>query len=152
MDNKMDPKAEGIASQGISSPEGQLLSMQLAYLRSDVSEVKSSVSNMASTLAGLVRIEEQQSSFREGLSRAFTENAKTNKHAEELDKRIDKIEGELPSYRGLRRWVIGGILTGIAMLSIALFNQLVIDPMRRGWSIPTPQKSAFVHVDLKCEP
>jgi len=127
---------------GITSAEGRLVSMQLAYLRGDLAEVKGTMANMATSIASLVRIEEQQSAMRAGMERAFTEIAKGSTETEGLEKRITAVEQELPNYRGLRKWVIGGILAGLAMLGTLVFKQIILDPLQRGWTMQPPQKPA----------
>jgi hypothetical protein len=152
--------AETDAGDGITSAEGRLVSMQLAYLRTDLSEVKATMGSMATSLASLVRIEEQQSTMRQGLDRAFLAIQKgddrdgmirveIDKLDNDIGRRLTAIENELPNYRGLRRWVIGGILAGIAMMAVALFSQFVIDPMKRGWNTqPQVQKPAVYSVPV----
>lgn len=116
--------------------------MQLAYLRGDLAEVKGTMANMATSLASLVRIEEQQSAMRAGLERAFTEIAKADDERAAINARLSAVEQELPGYRGLRKWVIGGILAGLAMMGTVLFKQLVLDPLQRGWMMQPQQKPA----------
>lgn len=135
--------AETDPVDGITSAEGRLVSMQLAYLRSDLAEVKGTMTNMASSLASLVRIEEQQSTMRQGLDRAFTQIAKSDDERDAIGKRLDKVENELPNYRGLRKWIIGGILSGLGILTTAVFFQFIVSPLQRGWTLQPPQKPAI---------
>ena len=122
-------QTDGIA---MSSIEGQLMAQAMAGLKADVGEVKAALGGMQKAVEALVRMDEQQINQRQGLSRAFDEiklerERRENdlrderQKREEIEKRLHLLEVDAPSYKELRRWVIGGVLTGVAALLAAMF-------------------------------
>lgn len=110
----------------ITSIEGTVLALKLDHLKEQMTDVVKLIAQMQETLKVLVRVEEQQRDFRGAIERAFADI----KIARE---RIDLLEREMPSNRTMRRWVYGGVITGVGMIAAALFNLLVIAPMYRGY-------------------
>ena len=105
---------------GITSAEGRLLAVQMGALRDDVRDVKDTMRDMAKSLEQLVRIEEQQKDMRASINRAFDE-VKTNRiKIDDTTARVAAIEQQLPGLKELRRWVIGGILSGNGMIASAV--------------------------------
>ena len=107
-------------SDGITSAEGRLLAVQMGAMRDDVREVKDTMRDMARSLEQLVRIEEQQKDMRAAMVRAFDEIRTERERREPIESRIGSIERDLPGLRELRRWVIAGVLSGLAMLASSL--------------------------------
>jgi len=136
-------------SDGITSAEARLLNVRMGALTEDVREVKTTMQGMARSLEQLVRIEEQQKDMRSALGRAFDEvsiergkreliesrvsvierdlstAAETRRKADDIDNRLSSIERDLPGLRELRRWVVGGVLSGLAMITASLISFLV---------------------------
>lgn len=132
------------AQQGITSAEGNLLSMQLQYLRADVSDVKGEVKRIADNVQQLMILEGQQSSFREGLSRAFEEIKTERGKRETLDERVGGIEGELPKYAELRSVIFRLFFITLGAIALAVLTQFILDPLKRGWNNgPPPQKASI---------
>ena len=105
---------------GITSAEGRLLAVQMSALRDDLREVKETMRSMASSLEKMVRIEEQQKDMRSSINRAFDEIKIDRSRANEIEARVAAIERTMPGLRELRGWVIGGVLSGLAMMATAL--------------------------------
>ena len=121
----------------LTSIEGTVLAVKLDHLKEQMVEMTKGMTEMQKTLQMLVRVEEQQRDFRGALDRAFSE-IKT-----ERDK-LTLLLQEMPSYRALRRWVIGGIIAGMGMMGVALFNLLVIQPLYRGYGQQQPSNNTFI--------
>lgn len=120
----------------MTSVEARILAATLVEVKSDIGEIRSSVAQMQRALDALVRIDEAQGNLRSAVSRAFDEIKDERTRREDLDKRMRILETDAPSYKELRRWVIGGVLTGIAMMGAALFKVWVADPLDRGYARP----------------
>lgn len=128
-------------NDGMTTIEARVLAVKIDALKQDVGEMRSSVGAMARSMEALVRLEEQQRDMRGAVQRAFDELKAESGKREELAREITNIKSELPGYRELRRWVIGGVLAGVGMMAAALISLLIVDPMKRGYQLPPP------HVD-----
>ena len=105
---------------GITSAEGRLLAVQMGALRDDVRDVKDTMRGMAKSLEQLVRIEEQQKDMRSAINRAFDDIKANRIKIDDTGARVSMIEQQLPGLKELRRWVIGGILSGNGMIATAV--------------------------------
>lgn len=112
------------------------MAVALADLRSDMSEMRQSLNGVQKALESLVRMDEQQNNQRQAISRAFDEIAKERDRRETMESRVHLLEVDAPSYRELRRWVIGGVLTGLTLMGAAVFKLLISDPLDRGYTRP----------------
>lgn len=130
----------------MSSIEGRLLAGSMSELKSDVGEMRASLSAMQRAMEALVRIDEQQITIRSSLGRAFDEVKEERNRRELLDARVQKLEVDSPSYKELRRWVIGGVLAGMAMMGAALFKSVVIDPMTSAYVAARPTTTIITPV------
>lgn len=105
----------------------ELLEQQLLETRR---EVGSKLDSIGTALQGLVRIEERQVHTNSQLSELSTDmreqelRLRAAEHAipENLSKRLAAIEVALPGLKELRRWVIGGVLSGIGMIGAAVLH------------------------------
>ncbi len=119
----------------MTSTEARLLAGTLSELKTDVGEMRSSLLGMQRAMEALVRIDEQQITIRGAIGRAFDEIKEERSKREDLDARVQKLEVDAPSYKELRRWVIGGVLAGMGMLAAALLKIIVIDPMSAAYVV-----------------
>lgn len=111
---------DNLMSDGITSAEGRLLAVQMGALRDDVKEVKETMREMARSLEQLVRIEEQQKDMRSAIGRAFDEMKAERVKREELEARVAVVEKSMPGMNEMRKWLIGGVTSGIALLLAAV--------------------------------
>lgn len=111
---------DNLMSDGITSAEGRLLAVQMGALRDDVKEVKETMREMARSLEQLVRIEEQQKDMRSAIGRAFDEMKAERVKREELETRVAVVEKSMPGMNEMRKWLIGGVTSGIALLLAAV--------------------------------
>lgn len=123
----------------MTSVEARLMAAALADLRSDMSELRQSLNGVQKALESLVRMDEQQNNQRQAISRAFDEIGKERDRRETMESRVHLLEVDAPSYRELRRWVIGGVLTGLTLMGAAVFKLLISDPLDRGYTRPQAQ-------------
>ncbi len=119
----------------MTSTEARLLAGTLSELKSDMGEMRASLSGMQRAMEALVRIDEQQITIRGAIGRAFDEIKEERNKRDGLDARVQKLEVDAPSYKELRRWVIGGVLAGMGMLAAALLKIIVIDPMSAAYVV-----------------
>lgn len=122
---------------GMDSVEAHLMASAMAGLKSDFSEVKLTLVGMQKAMEALVRMDEQQNNQRAAISRAFDELNKERDRREQIEKRIHLLEVDAPSYKELRQWVIGGVLTGIIALLGSMFaivfKIMISDPVERNF-------------------
>ena len=117
-------------SDGITSAEGRLLSVQMGAMRDDIREVKDTMREMAKSLEQLVRIEEQQKDMRLSISRAFDELKTYREQLDRVEKRVSSVEQMMPGLRELRGWVIAGVLSGVAMVASSVVFYFVQNHIR----------------------
>lgn len=117
----------------MSSTEARLLAQSMTDVKNDLGEMRSTLSAMQRAMEALVRIDEQQNSLRQAIGRAFEEIREERIKREGVDKRVAQLEIDAPGYKELRRWVIGGVLTGIGLLGAALITMIVITPMQAAY-------------------
>lgn len=131
-------------TEAMTTVEARLMAATLSALQGDMSEMRTSMAGMRSALEALVRMDEQQSNMRAAIGRAFDEVKAEREKREALEGRVRIMEVDAPSYKELRRWVIGGVLTGILMMAGALFKVVVSDPLDRGYVRP-PLTAPIAH-------
>jgi len=83
-----------------------LMQQQMDRLVVDVSEIKSTLKELSSSMERVARLEERHTNNSDAISRAF---AKLEDH----DSRMMRLETEAPLTRMVRRWVIAGVI-GVA--------------------------------------
>jgi len=126
--------------EAMSSVEARLLTSAIAEVKADIGEMRTSLHGMQRAMEALVRIDEQQINIRSSIGRSFDEikDERIKREAEiaderksrmALDERVQRLEIDAPSFKELRRWVIGGVLAGMGMLAAALLKVIVFDPM-----------------------
>jgi hypothetical protein len=114
-----------MAPANLRAPKAQYVNPEVlqAYLngvQSDVSEIKGTLSKLTDAVTGIERIETRQLN----MVNDFEQARKTQSNFEE---RVALIERDMPGLRELRRWVVGGMVTGIGMMLIAVAS-LVLYP------------------------
>jgi hypothetical protein len=131
----------------MTSTEARLLAAGIMELKSDVGDMRLSLQGMQRAMEALVRIDEQQINMRSSIGRAFDEVREERQKREALDSRLHLLEVDAPSYKELRRWVVGGVLTGVAMLAAALLKVVVLDPVSAAYLVQRP--AAIIQPDHK---
>ena len=126
----MNAETDTSSGGSMSGTEARILDVKLSQVRDDVKGFKDDLRDIKRVLENLVRIEEQQRDFRETFTRAFTEIGLNRDRLTKVEKLAEKIESELPAYRELRRWVIGGVLAGLGMMGGALIDIVFIHPAK----------------------
>ena len=71
-------------------------------------------------------LEERHLETRGALERAFTAIAKTDHAVDQMDLRVNAIELSMPQLKETRKWVVTGILAGIAMMGAALLKLVFV--------------------------
>ena len=119
----------------MSSTEARLLHASMTDVKNDLGEMRASLSAMQRAMEALVRIDEQQINMRSSIGRAFDEVREERQKREAVEVRLHLLEVDAPSYKELRRWVVGGVLTGLAMLAAALLKVVVLDPVTAAYIV-----------------
>ena len=119
---------ETTAQPMITSIEGTVLAVKLDHMKEQMAGILAVMEKMQSTLSLLATIEQQQRDFRGALDRAFAE-IKIERE------KVAAMMLEMPQYRSLRRWAIGGAIACMGMLGTTMFTLLVIQPLYRGYGI-----------------
>ncbi len=122
--------------------EARLLASAINDLKAELRDIRDGMNGMRQALEALVRIDAEQINFRQSIGRAFDEIKQEREKREKIDERIHLLEVDAPSYRELRRWVIGGVLTGVAALLASMFaivfKIIISDPVERGFQRQAP--------------
>jgi len=110
----------------------EVLQAYLTNVQSDVSEIKGTLAKLTDAVTGIERLETRQIALV-----AEIEIARNNQS--NFESRIAVIEHDMPGLRELRKWVVGGMVTGIGMMLIAVAS-LVLYP--RQYVVLTQQSQA----------
>lgn len=84
-----------------------------AVIEHRLNKVEEAVLGINASMQALVRLEERHVETREALARAF-------KAIEKTDDRVKAIEGEMPTLKLTRGWVIAFTLGGFSLLALAV--------------------------------
>lgn len=98
----------------------EVLQAYLAGVQADVSEIKGTLAKLTDAVTGIERLETRQIAL-------VGEIESARKLQSNFENRIATIEHEMPGLRELRKWVVGGMVTGIGMMLIAVAS-LVLTP------------------------
>lgn len=129
----------------ITSIEGTVLALKLDHLKEQMGAVVGLVGKMQETLQSLLNVEEQQRDFRAALDRAFGELKIERDARTILASKVQTIGEEVIRLAALRRWVVGGVVAGVGMMGVALFQLLILGPMQRGYALPSQPPQTMLH-------
>lgn len=110
---------------------------RLAALERAIDENTKSIRSITETLLRLIVLEERYMETRGAIDRAFktidTVNDKSSKaiqivadKTENQEERLRVIENDMPQLLETRKWVVGGIITGVGMMLVALLKLVFI--------------------------
>jgi hypothetical protein len=105
------------ARQGVSN---DVLAATLDVLKEDITDIKGTMKLMTDAVSKLTAVEQRQSDQSERIADAY---ALIAAHAV----RIGSIEVAMPGLKELRRWVVAGMVAGIAMMFVSV-TSLVLKP------------------------
>lgn len=95
-----------------------VLEQRVSHVGESIERVEATVNSIAETLSSLVRIEERQVAINNKLAEGSVAMSLQ-------DARIKAIELTMPGLSELRKWVIGGVLSGIGMIGAAVVHLVV---------------------------
>jgi hypothetical protein len=101
----------------MTSLEARLLEASLNHMRAEMTRHGNTLSSINDSLRILTKVEQSQADIRDRLHQG---SEKMEKH----ENRLAMIEQKLPGLIELRRWVIGGILSGLSMLGLGVVKLL----------------------------
>lgn len=98
----------------------EVLQAYLTTVQSDVSEIKGTLAKLTDAVTGIERLETRQIAL-------VGEIEAARKSQSSFETRIASIEHQMPGLLELRKWVVGGMVTGIGMMLVAVAS-LVLYP------------------------
>lgn len=128
------PAAPRIKQQQYVNPE--VLQAYLTTVQSDVSEIKGTLAKLTDAVTGIERLETRQIAL-------VSEIEAARKSQSSFEQRIAAIEHDMPGLRELRKWVVGGMVTGIGMMLIAVAS-LVLYPKQYVVLTTNPQPKVAI--------
>ena len=102
----------------MAADQQSILEYRVASLEAVVREVKDAVKSIDTSLQTLARLEVHHAETRDGLARAFAE-------IQDHETRVRVIEGEMPTVKLIRNWVIGGVISSVGMIGAAVIHLVV---------------------------
>lgn len=112
--------------------ESEVIDIRVRNLERSVGKIEQAMESIDESLKTLARLEVHHAETRDGLTRAFeemktikTEQSTVNKDVEE---RMREIEGQMPTLKLIRNWVIGGVGALLALVCLALTSLVLIVP------------------------
>lgn len=81
---------------------------------------------ISESLQKMVVLETNHQYTREGLQRAFTEISDLKNENGRIKEKINDIDKQLPVLNLVKRWVIGGVTTTVAMVGAAVVSLVVM--------------------------
>jgi hypothetical protein len=117
----------------------EVLQAYLTTVQSDVTEIKGTLAKLTDAVTGIERLETRQISL-------VSEIEAARKSQSSFEGRISAIEHDMPGLRELRKWVVGGMVTGIGMMLIAVAS-LVLYP--RQYVVLTQQAPPKVSIEQR---
>jgi hypothetical protein len=128
---------------GMTSMEARLLDANMKHFESELKRHGDMLSSISQSLQTLARVEQSQVEIKDRLKEGsvkLTEHEKRIVLVEaiipqvvsnardlgDVDKRLIAVETALPSLVETRRWVIAGILAGVAMIGVALIKLIFV--------------------------
>lgn len=111
-----------------------VLEQRMDNLGETVNRVDTKLDGIANTLSSLARIEERQMNTNEKIAQAANQNADHELRIRKLedampnnaDGRMTTIEMAMPGLIESRKWVIMGILAGLAMIGTGILKLVLI--------------------------
>lgn len=91
----------------------------LTLVSGRLDRVEDALVDIAQSLKTLVALEVSHQETRAMVLRAIEAQGR-------FDGRLREIETEMPGLREMRSWVIGGVLSGIGMIAVALVKLVVV--------------------------
>ena len=97
----------------------KVLEFRLSSLEKVVSEVSSAVKSIDNSLKTLTSLEIHHNQTRDAVGRAFT-------NIKDHEDRLREIEGDLPTMRLVRNWVIAGVIGCTSLVGVAVASMVII--------------------------
>lgn len=106
----------------MTTPSIEVFAAKLDSVQSDVSAIKVRLDTVSEALVTLTRLEErhdQTTQEIQTLTRAVADQ----------DRRLGSLERDHPGLLEVRRWIISGVVAGVAMIGLALAKLVILDPI-----------------------
>lgn len=107
----------------LTSAEARIIATSLSHLAQETKRNADAVAAIGESLHILTRLEETQANVVDKLKEG---SMRMTDH----EKRLQRVEQELPGLQETRKWVVAGVLAGISMMGGALIKLVVVDVPR----------------------
>ncbi len=107
-------------------PPDDTTSFRLSAVERQLENQTEALNKIGEAINRFSLLEERHLETRGALERAFTSIAKTDHSVDQIDLRVNAIELAMPQLKETRRWVVTGILAGIAMMGAALLKLVFV--------------------------
>lgn len=120
------------------------MTARLEAIQGSIGEIKERLDTMGAALVNLTRLETLHTQHSEALGRAFTE-------IRLVQERSERMEREMPGLIEMRKWIVTGVVAGLAMILGALFKLAIVDPSLQQENMTSAITTAVVEA-LKAKP
>ena len=107
-------------------PPDDTTSFRLSAVERQLENQTEALNKIGEAINRFSLLEERHLETRGALERAFSSIAKTDHSVDQIDLRVNAIELAMPQLKETRRWVVTGILAGIAMMGAALLKLVFV--------------------------
>lgn len=97
----------------------KVLEFRVSALETVVSEVRTAVKSIDASLKALTSLEIHHNQTRDAVGRAFS-------NIKDHEERLREIEGDLPTMRLVRNWVIAGVLGCTSLVGVAVAGMVIV--------------------------
>lgn len=103
----------------MTTPSIEVFAAKLDSVQSDVSTIKARLDTVSEALTRLEERHDQTTQAIQTLTRAVADQ----------DRRLGSLERDQPGLLEVRRWIISGVVAGVAMIGLALAKLVILDPI-----------------------
>ena len=103
----------------MTTPSIEVFAAKLDSVQSDVSTIKARLDTVSEALTRLEERHDQTTQAIQTLTRAVADQ----------ERRLGSLERDQPGLLEVRRWIISGVVAGVAMIGLALAKLVILDPI-----------------------
>jgi hypothetical protein len=108
-----------MGTEGLTSLEARLLDNNLQHIQRELARQGTTLEAINISLQTLARVEERQAQISDRLKDGSIKIT-------ELDQRLGRVETTIPGLKEVRAWVIMGVLGGLGMMAVAVFQFIFV--------------------------
>jgi len=107
-------------------PVSQAIRQEFDAMRKDITQIENAVTKLAEAIDRLTRLEEQHSSTREALTRAFDKITLHERRHAEFERRFQKLEKSDHVQNITSRWVMSAVWGAAGLLAMYVLKTIGI--------------------------